>query len=105
MDNIKTIFSKNLVNYLNINNISRRELGDYLEVSQMAISKWVNGRNYPDIDIIIKICDLFKITLNDLFGFNNKSEFTEHEKKIIYSYRDKSNVQEAIDVLLNIKNK
>ncbi len=104
MDNAKAVFSKNLANYLNIHNVSRKELGDYLGVSQMAISKWINEHNYPDIEIIIKICEYFKITLNDLFDFNNQSEFNEHEKRLIYSYRDKPNVREAIDVLLNINN-
>jgi transcriptional regulator with XRE-family HTH domain len=35
-------------------------------VSRQAISKWENAQNYPSIEIIIKISDLFGLTVDEL---------------------------------------
>lgn len=45
---------------------SQEELAEQLFVSRQSVSKWENGQNYPSIEIIIRLSDLFKITIDEL---------------------------------------
>lgn len=45
---------------------TQEQLGDRLNVSRSAVSSWEVGRNYPDLETIILISDLFEISLDDL---------------------------------------
>lgn len=45
---------------------SQDELAEKLYVSRQSISKWENGQNYPSIEIIITISDLFGLTIDEL---------------------------------------
>ena len=48
------------------NNISQESLAEQLGVSRQTISSWENGKSYPDIVSIIKISDIFDISLDEL---------------------------------------
>ncbi|MFD1953158.1 helix-turn-helix domain-containing protein [Paenibacillus thailandensis] len=45
---------------------SQEELAEKLFVSRQSVSKWENGQNYPSIEIIIKVSDLFGLTIDEL---------------------------------------
>ncbi|MCM3617695.1 helix-turn-helix domain-containing protein [Sutcliffiella horikoshii] len=45
---------------------SQEELAEQLFVSRQSVSKWENGQNYPSIEIIIRLSDLFEITIDEL---------------------------------------
>ncbi|MFD2614975.1 helix-turn-helix domain-containing protein [Paenibacillus gansuensis] len=45
---------------------SQEELAEQLFVSRQSVSKWENGQNYPSIEMIIKISDLFHVTIDEL---------------------------------------
>jgi transcriptional regulator with XRE-family HTH domain len=42
------------------------ELAEKLFVSRQSVSKWENGANYPNIEILIKLSDLFGVTVDEL---------------------------------------
>ncbi|MEF3305378.1 helix-turn-helix domain-containing protein [Paenibacillus sp. GYB003] len=45
---------------------SQEDLAEKLFVSRQSVSKWENGQNYPSIEIIIKVSDLFGVTVDEL---------------------------------------
>lgn len=45
---------------------SQEELAAKLYVSRQSVSKWENGQNYPSIEIIIHVSDLFGLTIDEL---------------------------------------
>lgn len=49
-----------------LNNWSQDELANILKVSKQSVSNWEDGKNYPPIDILITLSDLFKIPLDQL---------------------------------------
>jgi transcriptional regulator with XRE-family HTH domain len=51
-------------------NISQEEMADTLNVSRQTISNWENSKSYPDIISLMKLCDIYKISLDDLFKDN-----------------------------------
>lgn len=46
--------------------LSQEKLAEILSVSRQAVSKWESGQTYPEIEKLIVLSDLFKITLDDL---------------------------------------
>ena len=42
------------------------ELAQKLNITRQSISKYETGESFPDITIIIKLADIFNITIDDL---------------------------------------
>ena len=70
-ENIKDVVAKNLLYYRKKNKITQRELADKLGVKHNAISAWENGVNSIDIDTLFKICKIFGVTVNDMYGMES----------------------------------
>ncbi|MDE6954090.1 MAG: helix-turn-helix transcriptional regulator [Erysipelotrichales bacterium] len=43
--------------------ITQEELAQILNVSNRTISRWENGRNMPDFDVLIEIADYYQIEI------------------------------------------
>ena len=50
------------------NNLSRAQLAEKLNVSARLISYWENGQRECDFDMLIKIADLFSVSIDYLLG-------------------------------------
>ena len=46
--------------------LSQEELAEQLAVSRQSVSKWETGQSVPDLDKLIKLADLFGVTLDEL---------------------------------------
>ncbi|MFZ7805685.1 helix-turn-helix domain-containing protein [Bacillus thuringiensis] len=60
------IFSERLKEEREKRNWSQNDLAEKLHVSRQSVSKWETGKNYPSIEIIIHLSDLFGITIDEL---------------------------------------
>lgn len=92
----------NLKYYLKIKKISQKELSKKLNVSQSAVTNWIKGSNSPDIEMVAKICDILDISVNQLFGTEKTNEYTINEKLLILHYRNRPEMQLAVNKLLDI---
>lgn len=82
---------------------SQKELAEMLGVSNSRVSNWEQGINRPDANILAELCRALKVSPSDLLAvYLSEEEFTEREKKIIKAYRDKKDMQKAVDALLEI---
>ena len=50
------------------NNISQEKLASLLKVSRQSVSKWESGENLPQIDKVMELCEIFKISADDLLN-------------------------------------
>ena len=50
------------------NNLTQMQLAERLHVTDRAVSKWENGRSMPDSSIMLELCDVLKIKVNDLLN-------------------------------------
>ena len=57
---------------------SQEYLATKIHVSRQSISKWETGKNYPSIEVIIHLSDIFGITVDELL----RSDETLQEKVI-----------------------
>ncbi len=46
--------------------MSREELAGEMNVSRQAVYKWENNKGYPDIENLIKLSELYNVTLDEL---------------------------------------
>lgn len=75
-DNIKDTIAKNLLYYRKKNKITQKELAEQLGVKHNAISSWENGVNSIDIDTLFRVCKIFGVTVNDMYGMKSNEEPT-----------------------------
>lgn len=78
------------------NNLSQEQLAQKLNVSRQAISKWESNRAYPDIDNLVLLRNIFKVTLDDLvIGQDNiEGENNIEDVKNMDEIKDENNVEE-----------
>ena len=50
------------------NNYTQETIANKLNVTAQAVSKWENDITSPDIDTLIKLADIFNITIDELVG-------------------------------------
>lgn len=62
----KKVLAKNLQYYMDLNNISRNELIESLDLKYMTLSDWLNAKTYPRIDKIELLANYFNINKSDL---------------------------------------
>lgn len=60
--------SRNLVELRKQNNYSRVAVANELNVSISTIARYEEGNRIPDIDMIIQICELFDVKIENLIN-------------------------------------
>jgi transcriptional regulator with XRE-family HTH domain/DNA-directed RNA polymerase subunit RPC12/RpoP len=63
-------------------NLTQTQLAEKLNITDKAVSKWETGKSMPDSSIMLKLCEILKISVNDLLcgevvtmdNYNEKSE-------------------------------
>lgn len=56
------------------NKMSQYVLADKIKISRQAISKWERGESAPSREILIKLSDIFKVSINEFLGGKMKKE-------------------------------
>ena len=74
MDDLKMIIAKNLIELRTSAKLTQLELGEKLNYTDKAVSKWERGESMPDITVLKQIADLFGVTVDYLLQ-------EEHSKK------------------------
>ena len=63
------------------NNLTQNEFAKEFNVTYQAVSKWENGKNLPDINVLKEICDKYNLNINDFL--EGKSVKNNKRNKII----------------------
>ena len=77
--------------------LSQEELGNMLNVARQTISKWELGETTPEMDKLIKMSEVFNITLDELI----KDEKSEQEM-VNTNASSNSNSQKLADIIIKI---
>lgn len=73
------MFGDNLKTVRKIKGVSQEELAVRLNVVRQTVSKWEKGLSVPDADIIIKIADIFEISVSELLGAKIEKETDKND--------------------------
>ncbi|MBR6510110.1 MAG: helix-turn-helix domain-containing protein [Clostridia bacterium] len=49
-------------------NLTQMQLAEKLNITDRAVSKWETGKTMPDSSIMLELCDILKINVNDLLS-------------------------------------
>jgi transcriptional regulator with XRE-family HTH domain len=60
------LFCEKLKTYRTERGLTQDDVALSLYVSRQTVSKWENGINEPDIGTILKLSDIYSVTLDDL---------------------------------------
>ena len=47
-------------------NLTQAQLAEQLGITDRAVSKWETGKAMPDSSIMLELCNMLNITVNDL---------------------------------------
>ena len=62
------MLNENLKQLRKSKGLSQEELAIRLNVVRQTISKWEKGLSVPDADMLIKIADIFEVSVSELLG-------------------------------------
>lgn len=81
--------------------INQQKLALKLNITQAAVSKYELGLSEPDIDTLIKIAEIFQVSVDYLIGFSDNpvqysnSDISPEESILINNYRKLNDIQKA----------
>ncbi len=109
LSTVRDEIAKNLLYYRKKCNLTQKELAEKLGVKNSAVSNWENGLNSIDIDTLHLACNVFGVTVNDMYGIyanTQYDEYTSTEKEIIRNYRSlnqegQNKISEYIDDIVS----
>lgn len=90
------MFNKNLKRIRLENNLTQKDVADFLHISPQSISKWENGEAAPSIEFLPMLAQLFKCTIDDFFKENHTLSIVADIKKFLsfLKYFEKEKVTE-----------
>lgn len=59
-------FADNLKTLRKESGMLQRELAQKLNMTKNAVSGWEVGRNQPDYDTLLRICDIFDVSADEM---------------------------------------
>ncbi|MBL4952265.1 helix-turn-helix transcriptional regulator [Neobacillus sp. OS1-32] len=65
---------------------SQTDLAEKIHVSRQSVSKWETGKNYPSIEVIIDLSDIFGVTIDELLRSDEelKEKVIRDSKQLMY---------------------
>lgn len=75
--------------------LTQMELAEKLNITDRAISKWETGKAMPDSSIMLELCDILKISVNELLC----------GERLNMENNDKKNEQILLDMAKEIERK
>ena len=73
-------------------NLTQMQLAEKLNITDRAVSKWETGKALPDSSLMLELCDILKITVNDLLSgevVTMENYNKELENKLIQLVKEK----------------
>lgn len=61
--------------------MTQEQIAEQFNVSSRTVSRWENGNNMPDLDILIEISDFYEVDLREILNGERKSENMNKELK------------------------
>ncbi len=76
--------------------LTQEQVAEELGVSRQSISNWENNRSYPDIVSVIKMSDLYSVSLDELLKEDKK--MIEHLNEVTNTVRSRQWISKLIEV-------
>ncbi|HJA07242.1 MAG TPA: helix-turn-helix domain-containing protein [Candidatus Mediterraneibacter pullicola] len=93
------------------NNYTQEQIGEKLNISRQAYSNYETGKRIPDIDMLIRIADIYEVTLEQLItqtctstGIINETSGPYFTGKVLENADTIYLTKEEADLLMHYRN-
>ena len=62
------------------NGLTQMQLAEMLNITDRAVSKWERGKGLPDVSLMLDLCEIFGITVNELLSGEEISMENSNQK-------------------------
>lgn len=89
-------------------NLTQMQLAEKLGITDRAVSKWETGKSMPDSSIMLDLCNVLEITVNDLLSGEvvTMSNYNEKlEKNLIETLKEKEKADKqllALEIFIGV---
>lgn len=90
-DNIRN----NIIKYRKLRGIKQSDLAKMLGTAPTTVSSWERGANAPDIETLIEICNILKISIKEMYGIDEIS-LNHNEVILVDKYRQLDSLSQEI---------
>lgn len=96
MDQLK--IGKFIAERRKMNGLTQMQLAEKLNITDRAISKWENGKSLPDSSIMLELCEVLGITVNDLLSGEvvTMNDYKDSEKLLLEMVKEKEKADERL---------
>ena len=63
---------------------TQEEIAEKLNVNVKSVSRWENGKNLPDHSIIVKICEMYGISINEFYNGSKIKKTTKIKQLLLF---------------------
>ena len=94
-------FSENLQFLRSQNGVTQEQLAEQLDVSRQSVSKWESGLSFPEMDTLLRICDLYSVNLDTLLrGSLEESQVSDTAQYDAFMDRQSRRIALAVGAII-----
>ena len=82
--------------------LTQQQAADAIGRKRQTLASWETGQSQPDVNTLFSLCDLYGISIDDVFGRSESGTLNTHELDVIAAYRQNLGMQAAVDKLLGL---
>ena len=77
---------KTILNVRKEKGMSQEEFGELFHVTRQTVSNWENEKNYPDLNTLVTMSDMFEISLDKLLKEDKQMVKTIDKERLYGKY-------------------
>ena len=80
-------------------NLTQREVAERLSISEKTVSKWETGNGLPEVGLMLPLCELLEISVNELLSgerLDEKRYFEKAEQNIMSLIQEKTEAKKKL---------
>lgn len=104
MDTLSKTFAEKLILFRTQRGKKQKDLAVAMGVTPGTVSAWESGTYSPKLSTLCKISAYLEVPVDALLGLDldSSESFTTEEKALIDAYRERTDLQHAVRVLLGL---
>lgn len=94
---MKMNFAQNLQSIRTRNGLTQEQLAEELDVTRQSVSKWESGASFPEMETLLKICERYQVSMDELLR-GSVEEYHEEEAKGFVRHMKIFSIQMALSI-------
>lgn len=86
-------FTDVIIELMKQHGLTQKELSKKINVTEASMSRYVKGDRIPRIDVLVKLADVFNISIEYLQGLKEVNEFDEIKQIVARNSKNMTNEQ------------